>query len=261
MSRQLSDTSNLSGLIQKYEQELGYEQGFVSGNTKRVKQFISDTRSAWDRYLYLSFRSNGTWQYDDSNHIDYPIIYRNIVSGQQDYTFTTDEQSNLILDIYKVAVLQSATATEYTELLPVDQQKSGQYSDGISSESSQTGTPNFYDKTANGVFLDLTPNYNATNGLKIWINREASYYTYTDFTNNPSKMPGCPGIHHDYFFLRPAMEEAGRKKLDNYDYLKERVMEFEGDEKRNIIGSIEKYFSSRIRDERPQITIKKVNFI
>lgn len=261
MSRVLSSPENLDGLIQRYEQEIGAEVGFVSGNTNRAKKFISATRSAWDKYLYLAFKGSGTWQYDDSNHADYPIIYTNIVSGQQDYTFTTDEQGNLILDIYKVAALKSATDTTYEELVPIDQQRHNSANSDITRESGATGAPYAYDKTANGFFLDVEPDYNATSGLKVWINREASYYSFSDISGDPTKKPGCPGIHHDYFWLRPAMEEAARQSLSTYADLRDRVKEFEGDERDGTVGLIENYFSKRIRDERPVMTMKRINYI
>lgn len=247
MSRVFSDITNSNGLVQEYERELGDSQGgSVSGNTDALKKFASATRSAWARYLELAFRSSGTWQFDDSNHDKYPFIKANIVSGQNDYAFTTDEQGNLILDIFKVAIFPTATATVYTQIDPIDQQTGSRYSDLVT-ETSVTGIPSRYDKTANGIFLESTPNYNATDGLKVWINREASEFVYSDTT----KKPGCPGLHHDYFFLRPAMDNARRNSLSNYKILQEEVFKYEGDEARGLTGSIENYFSRRSRDERP----------
>lgn len=247
MSRVFNDTTNNDGLVQEYEREIGDSQGgSVSGSPTALKKFASATRSAWDRYLELAFRSSGTWQYGDSNHTKYSFIKANLVSGQNDYSFTTDEQGNLILDIFKVAILPSATATLYQQIKPIDQQTDIRDSDLIT-ETTATGVPYRYDKTDNAIFLESTPNYNATKGLKVWINREASYFTSTDTT----KKPGCPGIHHDYFFLRPAMDEARRNNLANYRILQEEVIKYEGDEARKITGSIELYFSRRSKDERP----------
>jgi hypothetical protein len=256
MSRVFNNTSDLNGLVQEYEKEIGVDYGFVSGNTTRLKAFASATRTAWDKYIYFALKASGKWQFDDSNQTDFPIVYTNIVSGQQSYPFVLDEQGNLILDIYKVAVLPSATATEYVEITPIDAQ-SEEGGVNLVAETSQTGTPYQYDKTANGIFLDTTPNYNATRGLKIYINREASYFTSTDTT----KKPGCPGVHHDYFFLRPAFENARRNNLSNYTTLRDEILKYEGDEERGIVGSIERYFSRRSRDERGIITGKKIKYI
>ncbi len=253
MSRTFNATSTLDGLVQKYEQEIGADPGFISGNTVRLKQFTSATRSAWDTYVYLALKASGKWQFDDSNQTDYPIIKTNLVQGQRDYTFSLDESGNLILDIYKVAVLPSATATEYEDITPVDQQSGGP----ILAEETAQGVPDSYDKTANGFFLSPIPSYNATNGLKVYINREPGYFVYTDTT----KKPGCPGIHHDYFAIKPAYEYARRNNLANFNTLRDAVVEFEGDEEQGIIGSIERYYNRRSRDERTIIKPKKILFI
>lgn len=258
MSRVFSDTTNNNGLVQKYEEEIGVNFGDVSNDTTRLQKFTSATRSAWDRYLYLAFKGSGEWQYDDSNHGDYPIIKTNIASGRQDYTVTTDENNNLILDIFKVAILRSATDTVYEEISLTDAQ--GHTTDlnyDLVAESGDTGVPYAYDKTANGIFLNPTPSYNATNGLKIYINREPSYFTTSDTT----KKPGCPGNHHDYFYLRPALEHARRNNNANYNRLLEEVIKYEGDEETGRIGMIQRDFGQRNRDKRPKLTMKSIKYI
>ena len=247
--RQFNDTDNLEGLVQMYEQEIGADVGFISGNTTRLKQFTAGTRTAWNKYLELAFKASGRWQFDDQNHTDYPIITTNLVDGQRDYPFTLDEVGNLILDIYKVAILSSASDTLYEEIRPVDQQTDGEALD-ITQNTLNEGVPYQYDKTANGIFLDPIPSYNATNGLRVWINRTASYFVSTDTT----KRPGCPALHHDYFYLKPALEYARRNGLANYNRLREEVVSYEGEEEKGIQGSIERYFSRRERDERNIIT-------
>jgi hypothetical protein len=251
--RPFNDTDNGTGLVQMYELEIGAEPGFVSGSTARLKRFASDTRSAWNRYCALAFKAEGRWEYDDSNHPDYAIIKTALVAGQRDYTFLADEQGNLILDIYGVAVLRSATATQYEDIIPVDELKSPE----IVAESAATGIPEAYGKRANGIFLDTPSSYDAPLGLKVYINRTPSYFTHEDTT----KKPGCPALHHDYFFLRPAFEQARRKSLANYVKLRDEVIAFEGDEENGIQGSIERHFARRSRDENPQITMKKVLYV
>jgi len=112
-----------------------------------------------------------------------PFIKTNIVSGQRDYTFTVDGTGNLILDIQKVLILPSSTATLYQEIDPVDQQSSD-YT-GTATEDGVTGVPLTYDKTGNSIiFADKTPNYNATNGIKALISRETTFYTSADTNKN-----------------------------------------------------------------------------
>lgn len=241
MSLKFSDTSSpYDGILQQIELELGFEQGDITGNDKKLGQFTSLVNLAWDDYIRIAMNASGGWQFDDSNQTDFPIIKTNLVSAQQDYTFTTDGSGNLILDIYKVLVLTSTTGTEYQELTPIDAQ-SDQYND-IAQETSSSGVPMYYDKTANGLLLTPTPNYNATNGLKVFINREPLFFTTSDTT----KKPGCPGNHHEYFVLRPAYTYARRNDMARSEKLLRDLTILE--------GKIEKDFTNRQRDVVPVMT-------
>lgn len=252
---QFNDTSTFKGIIQIIEKELGLEREYISGNSNKLKETTADVNLAWDDYAYIALKAMG-WEWDDSNFTDYPIIKTNIVSGQRDYTFTTDEGGNLILDIYKVLVLSSATATVYDQIEPVNQQGGGDEVYDLEAENTTQGTPVQYDKTANGIFLDPIPSYNATNGLKVYINREPSYFVSTDTT----KKPGCPGIHHRYFALKAALDYARRNSLSVYNRLREEVVSFEGDEEKNLVGSIERYFARRSKDEEFAFTNRPISY-
>ena len=227
--------TDFKGIVQVYEKELGFQRGDISGDSNKIKELTVDVNLTWDDYMAIALPSSGTWQYDDSNHTKFPIIKTNIVSGQRDYTFTTDEQGNLILDIYRVAILPTATETLFQEVHPVDVQTDAGAS-GILTENTNTGVPFYYDKTANGIFLDPIPGYNATNGLKIYINREANYFVSGDTT----KLPGCPGIHHRYFAIKPALDYARRNSLSVEGSLRNEVLLME--------SAIEAHFSKRERD-------------
>ena len=256
MSLQYSDTTNKNGLVQEVERELGLDYAVISGNTTKLKEVTVAINRALDDYTALALRASGTWQFDDSNHTDFPIIKTNLVDGQRSYIFTSDEGGNLILDIHKVLVLPSATATLYEEIYPIDQQTKDNGGD-IVTESTSEGVPFTYDKTANGIFLDPIPSYNATNGLKLLINREASYFTTSDTT----KKPGIPGIHHEYLVIKAAYKFARRKGLAIQANLLAEVIKYEGSEERRVSGKIQEYFGKRNRDEVHQITPKLKQYV
>lgn len=249
--------TDFKGIVQIAEKEMGKTRGFLSGNTDRLKEFTAEVNLAWDDYVDLAFRSSGTQQFDDTNHQDssgnstFPVIKAHLTSGRRDYKVLTDEQSNLIIGIHKVAILPSATATLYKELSPMDE-----FSDldnDIITESAGTGVPSRYAKIGDTILLDTPANYTTTGtnyGLKVYISREPSYFISTD----TSKMPGCPGIHHRYFALKPALSFARQNNLATYNKIREEVVSFEGDEEKNITGSIERYFSRREKDVRTVMT-------
>lgn len=239
MSIQFSDTTNKKGLAQLFEKEIGASYGDITGNTNLLKAFTADVNIAFDEFISLAFESGGTWQFDDSNHTDFPIITTNLVSSQRDYTFTTDEQGNLILDIYKVAIADSSGV--FHDVSPVDVQ-SGEDLSSFYDGQNITGTPIKYDKTANGIFLDPVPSYNYTNGLKVYINREASYFTTSDTT----KKPGVPGDLHKWFYIKPAYEYARRNTL-----AVKKDLEVEVERLKMTITS---RFEARSKDERRRLT-------
>jgi len=223
-----------------------------TGNTTTddysASDLTTDINLAYDRVLSLIFKADGRWQFDDSNQTDYPIITTNLVSGQRDYSFTTDENGNLVLDIYKV-MIKDANGV-YVELLPVDQQSRDSIENPIMSMvdgRDLTGQPNKYDKSANSIFLDVIPNYNSTGGLKIWINREPSYFTTSDTT----KKAGFAGIFHEYLVVRPAWIYATDHNLNNVNALRDEMLLLEKE--------IENYYGSRNKDERLIITSQSVN--
>jgi len=238
MSIQFNDTTNLRGLVQFYEREIGKDRGYVSDNTNRLKEFTADVNNAWDTFLSLALPASGTWQYDDSNHTDYPIITADLTSGQRSYTFGSDEQGNLVLDFYKVLIADSVGV--FHDIVPKDAQRdkdTQSFWDG----QNTTGQPTAYDKTANGLFFDLIPNYTVEDGIKIYINREASYFVYGDTT----KKPGCPGILHAWFYIEPAWNYARQKDKERYKRLTEAKLRLESDITAN--------FSRRTRDEKPRL--------
>lgn len=211
-----------------------------------LSEKTADINLALDKAFELIFRASGTWQFDDSNHEKYPFITTDLTQGQRDYSFTTDEQGNLILDIYKVMVKNAAG--HYEEIFPVDQQSdpdTGSFYDGQDIQ----GRPYRYDKTGNGIFLDPVPDETVSAGLKIFINREASYFTTADTT----KKAGFAGLFHEYLALRPSYQYACRNGLSNKNDLKNEMLEME--------SSMRKHYRSRAKDERLQITPVTINSI
>lgn len=207
----------------------------------------ADINLAMDEIMNLIFKSNGKWQYDDSNHTDYPIITTNLVASQRDYTFVTDEAGNIILDIYKVMVKNEAGV--FNEIYPVDQQ-SDENMTAFYDGRNLTGIPSRYDKTANGLFLDLIPSYSSTNGLKVFINREGSYFTSSDTT----KKAGFSGLFHSYLALKPSIDYCKRNKVFDLSDRYERDL-------LKMQSAVKKHYRDRGRDESPIITPETVTSV
>lgn len=195
----------------------------------------ADINLALDNVWAMIFKAGGTWQYDDSSHPDYPIITTDLVTGQRDYAFVTDQQGNLVLDIYKVLVAQPNGT--FVQITPVDVQSekdTAGFYDGLNIQ----GTPSRYDKTANAIFLDTIPNYSLTDGLKVYINREGISFVPGDTT----KKAGFAGLFHEYLALRPSYQYAYRNSLKNANALLGELLKME--------KAIKDYYGKRERDVR-----------
>lgn len=243
MSIQFSDTSTYKGLVQLYEREIGARRGEVSDNSDLLKDFAADVNVALDAYLRFCFPKEGKWKLDDTNHSQFPEITTDLVANQRAYLFNSDEDGNLLLDIYRVYI---KTNGRYVEIDPVDpdtEEDLNTLVDGLNT----TGTPSRYDKQANGIFLDLVPASNVTDGLKVSINREASYFTSADTT----KKPGFPGIHHEYFYLRPAYDFARRNDLASFNRIEGALMKLERE--------IAEHYAKRAKDEPRRLNFVRQN--
>lgn len=213
----------IANINTKIHNNLGTNSTSFTGTNMAI-----DINLGIDNLLLMLFGegSGGSWQLDDSNQTDYPIITTNLVANQRDYAFTTDGSSNLILDIYKVLVKGSATAV-YKEIPQRDQQSYDKdtpdtYLDG----QSTTGIPTTFDLTGNGIFLDPIPNTSVTNGLKVLINRESTYFTNDDI-NTGTKKWGYTGLYHEYLVLYTSYQYARAKSLPNAEQFKRDLIELE----------------------------------
>ena len=244
MSIQFNDTNTRKGLIQLIEKNTGLGNGRISGDTELLKDFTADINIAFDSLLRLIFLTSGTWQFDDSNHEKYPIITTDLNANQRDYSFVLDEQGNIILDIYKVMVKDNSGF--YRDVLPVDMQSDlgvQSFYDG----QNNVGYPSKYDKTANGIIFDVLPKETISNGIKIFINREASYFVYTDTT----KKAGVDGLCQEYLAIKPSFDYAMRKSLPNKEDLRYELEKIE--------KQIKDRYYKRAKDEKKIIRPKVRN--
>lgn len=233
---QFSDTTNLTGIVEKLGELTDTQSASTGAYT--LKKKTNDINQALDEYFMMAVRSSGTWEVDDTNHTDYPIITTNIIASQQDYSFTVDETGNQIWDIFRV---EAKDANGTWQLL----ESYDEYAEttSLSQQSTETGTPIRYSKTANGIFLDRTPNYNSTNGLKVYFSRTGSYFVSTDTT----KTPGIPNTFHKFLAYLPAYWYWLPK-----DSQKATLFKAEVDRQ---IKDIEDYHSQRTRDEKPRLVV------
>jgi len=197
---QLSDTTNQSGLVQRVEfwSRLPYGS---SGDVLRT--IINNLNVSFDKLLtrLLSFSDQIRW--DDNNHTDAPIGRVDIVSGQADYKITADDNTKAILNVTNVRILNSATATDYTELERM-LLSDPRVPDVMSPNSDNSGTPTHFLEAGNRIYLYPEPNYAVSAGIELFFGREQSEFTVTGTSADDTTKPGIPKQFHELLALRAA---------------------------------------------------------
>lgn len=206
---QFSDTVTNNGIVQAISRRTGTTNATSSSYPLLDKTV--DVNFALANYFILANTAPGKQQpVDDSNHSDYPIIYVDLVTGQQDYVITLDEDGNQVLEILKIRVKD--LNGNWRTLRQVD------ITDNDDSFINETGTgiPETFELTANGIFLHQPTNYNLEAGMEIYVSRAANYFVSTDTT----KRAGIPEIFYEYLVIRPSyfycLEKGEDKKANAY---------------------------------------------
>lgn len=240
MSISFLNTTTKDGQINLCEDYCGFNDGDISGNPTLLAKFTGYINRGLDDAWSVILQATGKWHMDDSNYTNYPIISTNLNTGQRDYPFTTDGSGNIILEIYRVMVADP-TGT-FHEIYPVDQfqttdrTNTEDNTDSMINGLNAAGTPTRYSKTGNGIFLDVIPNYNLIGGLKVFIDREASYFAVTDTV----KKAGFAGLFHQYLAVFASEFYAGVKTLTNLKKLTADKIQMRRD--------IQDYYAKRDKD-------------
>lgn len=234
----INDTTTRTGIVQVLEDLTSTQSASTSSYPLATK--IRDINMAFDDYQTIVTEASGTWQLDDSNHTKYPNMKFDVIAGQQDYSFTEDEQGNQVQDIYRV---ECKDANGVWQLLKAYDEQSE--AESMSARELLSGTPTRYYKTANGIFLDVTPSYNSTLGIRMFFTRSPNYFTIAGGTTVSPTSPGIPNAHHRYLAVKPAYwywlpKDSQRASLYFAELQKIEKM---------ISDSV----SQRVRDERPRL--------
>lgn len=223
-----SDSTNLSGIVEQARDIARVDSAQWSTNK------ITNSVNNWlDKIFTYGKWKDRQFRLDDTNHTKLPEGTTNIVAGQSDYSFLTDEQGNRITNLTGASIL---TNGKYVPLELVDRNDTDV---NPATFGTVSGVPTKYDKIADNVVrLDMLPVSNITNGLKYYFQRTPSYFTAADTT----KQPGVSNDLHRGFVIAAAYDAAFTLGLDNLPTL---TIELQKEEKK-----LSDYFSSRNTDAR-----------
>jgi len=211
---QFSDTTNKNGLIQLAEHYTGLGDAGISGNATILKQMTGLVNNWYGIVISDILNADGRWEYDDTNHTDQPTITTALVSGQQDYTLTVDDNSAQVLEITRVEVKDASG--NWTLLSPIDQRD---IPTAYTEHQDATGVPNQFDVIGSTINLFPIPSYSQAASLKVYFKREGSYFT----SNDTTKKPGFASPFHIILAMGAAYDWGVGKGKANISSLRQEI--------------------------------------
>ena len=222
-----SNTSDNNGILQQTR-----NLARVDSSQWPTQRVVNSCNNWLDFLAGYAIGSDTRFRWDDTNHTDLPEGTRELTINVSDYSFLTDEDSNRILTLLGISILQNG---KYEVLTPVD--RNDPYYDS-STFGQVSGTPTQYDKISDNIIrLDRKPTATVSAGLKFYFQRSPSYFVAADTT----KQPGFAPVLHRGFVIASAYDCALTLGLPNLQALAaERQLEQE---------KVVQHFESRNEDE------------
>lgn len=235
-----SDSTNNSGIVEQARSMMRVDA--AQWPTSRI---VNSVNNWHDTVTGYAIGADRRFEWDDTNHTKLPIGTTNLVAGQPDYSFLTDEQNNKILNLTSVSLLEIATDRE-TMLYPVTRSDDNY---DYSSFGVVTGLPTQYDKIADNIIrFDFVPTANEVSlyKIKFYFQRTGSYFAATDTT----KEPGVSPLLHRGYVIAAVYDGALTLGLDNLQPIS---VELQKEEQK-----MKQYFAIRNTDEISIITPEPV---
>lgn len=214
----------------------------------------SRVNNAYEEIVGDLINVDGRWQFDDSNYTTLPIGLATLVNAQTSYSFTSD-----FLDIEAVNVLDENG--QYRKLKPIDHKQFGDQSIeeyfGITTSTTPTGMPEYYDKWEDTIKLYPAPDDGTSvtlaNGLKVYFKRTANLFTVASDTSADTTEPGFASPWHVLLAYKAAIPYCQTYKKDRVAWLTNEAV--------RMRDELKDHYSRRTKDERQIIKPKLSRFI
>lgn len=153
----------------------------ITGVTSAVyknKQRIARVNFALDKYWALASDTAPKGTFDDVNHASIPVETQSLVAGTNAYKISTF--TNEVLQILKISALDEDA--KEMDLYREEFEHLDDFQELYSTDTGDRGTPQFWAKMGDYIYIRPCPDYAETNGLRAYVNRELSKFVWTSFT-------------------------------------------------------------------------------
>lgn len=235
------DTTNTYDSLTHYVDRL---LGLSFGETTEYP-LVQKAQSAntWKGIVALwIWKSQDSWEFDDSQNSNFPIATTTLVNGQRDYSLPTGA-----LTIERVEVRDSAG--NYFRIDPIDE---SEVAGALTGYGESNGIPTRYWIKKRSIFLDSPPDtaqLTASAGIRIYFRREVNEFTGSTTTTEvgfgePFDRAVAYGMAYD-FALPRNMEVLPRLEAGLARWQK----------------LIEDHFSNRFKDKKSGLNVKIFSYI
>ena len=230
-----SNTTTKDGIIQTYERFIDLGDGYISGTEARLREVTAIINRIQHRVWHTIFMATGNWQYDDGNQTDLPSATTDLVSGQRRYSLPSEA-----LTIQRVEAKDSSG--NWYQVYPLI--KENIKHEGIDDFMDDNGNILYY-RLVNGVIEVFAPtDYNSTDGLKVYFDRDSVDFAY----NATTTTPGFASPYHEILPIKAAIEfyKVKQPQSPTLPILIQDDLKLE--------NSIKEFYGKRFKDYAPRIT-------
>lgn len=155
----------------------------ICGTTNAVYSnyaMVARVNSALDRYWQIASDSAPKGTFDDTNQTSLPVETQSLVAGTNAYKISSF--TNEVLQVLKLSTLDD-DGKEF-DLYREEFDDIEDFQELYSTDSEDQGTPQYWTKMGDYIYLRPCPSYSETNGLRAYVNRELSKYTFVPVVGN-----------------------------------------------------------------------------
>ncbi|MDA3802826.1 MAG: hypothetical protein PF488_02930 [Patescibacteria group bacterium] len=235
-----NDTVNLNGIIQTVERLTDVGQAYISGDDTRLKETTATINRINHRVWHNIFMSTGNWQYDDGGQTDLPVATTDIVDGQSTYSLPSGA-----LTVQRIEAKDENGL--WTTLTPITKES---ITGAVDEFMDTDGSLRAY-RLVNGV-IELFPasNYDSTDSLKVYFDRDSVDFAYDDTTATP----GFASPYHEILPIMTAIEWYKVKQAQSPT-----LPQLQQDQLR-LEKSIKDFYGIRFNDYKPKVGRAKQSY-
>lgn len=132
------------------------------------KEKLAHISDALDMYFYLAAESAPQGSFDDTGNASAPIEKQDLVAGTNAYQVS--DFTNKVLSLVRVSILNEDG--KELELFYEDFDDTFEFDQLYSTDADQRGTPTYWTKLGDFIYLRPCPDYAETDGLRAYVARE-----------------------------------------------------------------------------------------